>query len=348
MEVWEPAADPVNHTGDLTTTFGAFSPEWLEGLASQTAPFGSAATNLATTDFVGIAVHCANASSSICANNPNARPDVLPDEPGGYHGFQALFGAKYVDPAITGGLPAVQDVFGTTPIADSFGPARLPRLRGMSAAATLGYVAKMQEAGIPVTYAYISDVRDNHAGGGAYGPGEAGYVAALQSYDQAFARVPQPLAADGIDQGNTLFIRARADERTMQYAGEQAQGCDGVTTPVASTTPSLPTRDHGQFDLTNAGQRHVATWTGPSGRRGTNGPLVGEIGYNMSYLLGSTIDGTAYDISFDSAPSFYIDGQLQAVDGNGDVVVNPTLRDFSSMGAAQSRKRSIRIWMRRS
>ncbi len=44
----------------------------------------------------------------------------------------------------------------------------------MSAANTLGYVAQMQEAGIPVTFAYISDLHDNHAGGGAYGPGEAG------------------------------------------------------------------------------------------------------------------------------------------------------------------------------
>ena len=53
---------------------------------------------------------------------------------------------------------------------------------------SLGYVAQMQEAGIPVTFAYISDVHDDHQGSGAYGPGEAAYVAALKSYDDAFGK----------------------------------------------------------------------------------------------------------------------------------------------------------------
>ena len=66
---------------------------------------------------------------------------------------------------------------------------------------------------------------------------------------------------------------------------------------------------------------------------GLNGPLVGEVGYNIKWLLGTTIDGTAYDISFDSAPSFYINQQPQAVDGSGNVVVNPTLRDFEKAAA---------------
>jgi hypothetical protein len=45
------------------------------------------------------------------------------------------------------------------------------------------------------------------------------------------------------------------------------------------------------------------------------------------------IDGTAYDISFDSAPSFYINQQPQAVDAGGNAVVNPTLRDFEKAAA---------------
>ncbi len=28
--------------------------------------------------------------------------DTLPDEPGGYSGYQALFGLKYINPALTG------------------------------------------------------------------------------------------------------------------------------------------------------------------------------------------------------------------------------------------------------
>ena len=66
---------------------------------------------------------------------------------------------------------------------------------------------------------------------------------------------------------------------------------------------------------------------------GVNGALVGEVGYNMKWLLGSTVSGTGYDISFDSAPSFYINGQPQAEDSSGNVVVNPTLRAFEQKAA---------------
>jgi hypothetical protein len=206
----------------------------------------------------------------------------------------------------------------------------------MSAANTLGYVATMQEAGIPVTYAYISDTHDNHAGGGAYGPGEQGYVNALKSYDDAFGKFFARLAADGINKSNTLFV-VTADEND-HFAGQQAQNCDGVNTPCQyNTTPGLATGgapQHGIFDLTNGGQ-DVSTWTGPSTwpPTGVNGPLVGEVGYNMKWLLGSTIAGAGYDISFDSAPSFYINGQPQAEDANGNVVLNPTLRAFEQKAA---------------
>src|SRR5499425_3349683 len=88
--------------GDMTKVFGAGSPEWLEAQASNAAPAGSAARNLAQTDFVGMAVHC-GAGGGICAGNPNAKPDLLPDEPGGYDGFLGLFGAKAVNPAIASG-----------------------------------------------------------------------------------------------------------------------------------------------------------------------------------------------------------------------------------------------------
>src|ERR1019366_3519321 len=55
--------------------------------------------------------------------------------------------------------------------------------------------------------------------------------------------------------------------------------------------------------------------------------------YNLSWLLGNKIDNTGSDISFDSAPSFYINGQPQAVDATGNVVVNPVLRDFERAAA---------------
>jgi hypothetical protein len=315
-----------NNTSDITNVYGAGSPEAAEESTAK----GQA-------DFVGISVHCARTQTSVCTRSTHAKADLLPDEPGGYNGFSALFGAKYVDPAITGGNAAVNDINGNA-ITDSSGNPGFPGFDGMSAANSLGYVAQMQEAGIPVTFAYISDVHDNHAGGGAYGPGEQGYVDALRSYDDAFGKFFARLAADGITKSNTLFV-VTADEND-HYAGQQAQNCDGVTVPCQyNTAPGLatgtpPKPQHGIFDVTNGGQ-DVSTWTGPTAwpPAGVNGPLVGEVGYNIDWLLGSTIAGTGYDISFDSAPSFYIDGQPQAEDSSGHVVVNPTLRAFEQKAA---------------
>jgi hypothetical protein len=309
--------------GDIANVYGNPSPEASESAA------------LRTTDFVGIAVHCAQVQTSVCNNqfgSQHAKADPLPDEPGGYNGYSALFGAKYVDPAIAGGQAAVSDIDGN-PITDPSGNPGFPGFDGMSAVNSLGYVAQMQEAGIPVTFAYISDLHDNHAGGGAYGPGEQGYVNALKSYDDAFGKFFARLSADGINKSNTLFV-VTADEND-HFAGQQAQNCDGVTVPCQyNTTPGLatgtpPKPQHRTFDVTNGGQ-DVSTWTGPTTwpPAGVNGPLVGEVGYNIDWLLGSTIAGTGYDISFDSAPSFYINGQPQAEDSSGNVVVNPTLRAF--------------------
>ncbi|HUP05789.1 MAG TPA: hypothetical protein VMU47_01475 [Caldimonas sp.] len=306
--------------GDITTVYGVPSAE-----ASEPA-------SLRTTDFVGIAIHCAKGAGSVCAGNAHARSDPLPDEPGGYNGFSALFGAKYVNPTITGGQPAVNDINGQ-PITDAAGNPGFPGFDGMSAANTLGYVAQMQEAGIPVTFAYVSDVHDNHAGGGAYGPGEKGYVAALQSYDDAFDKFIQRLAAHGIDASNTLFV-VTADEND-HYAGQRAENCDGVHVPcMYNTAPGLAAPGkpaHGIFDVTNGGTMPFTPPAWPPS--GVDGPLVGEVGYNLKWLLGSTIAGTGYDISFDSAPSFYINGQPQAVDASGNVVVNPTLRAFEKAAA---------------
>ena len=115
----------------------------------------------AQTDFVGMAIHCAQTGTSICATNPNAKADALPDEPGGYSGFKGLFGAKYVNPAITGGSAVVNKLNGQ-PVTDPFGQPGFPGFDGLFATTTLGYVAQMQEAGIPVTYGYISDTHDQH------------------------------------------------------------------------------------------------------------------------------------------------------------------------------------------
>src|SRR3954451_7088414 len=89
---------------DVTAVYGASSPENAETSAQK------------TTDFIGYAVHCSQNPASVCDNaygSQHAKDDLLPDEPGGYLGYKALFGAKYVNPAITGGNPCVQATDGT-------------------------------------------------------------------------------------------------------------------------------------------------------------------------------------------------------------------------------------------
>ncbi|HSP71869.1 MAG TPA: hypothetical protein VLN26_05835 [Gaiellaceae bacterium] len=208
---------------DIPTVFGPASPQAAEVAANPGQAFA---------DFVGIGIHCAQ-GSAVCSSANGGRPDALPDEPGGYSGFDGLFGAKYVDPLIfPGGTPT--DLGGNT-IQDAGGHVGFPGFDGMEATVTLSWIAHMQEAGVPVTYAYISDAHDAHGTAGnihfAYGPGEAGYVQQLKDYDTAFGTFFHELAAHGIDKSNTLFVFT-VDEGD-HFVGDQPTpaGCDGVTTP---------------------------------------------------------------------------------------------------------------------
>jgi hypothetical protein len=208
---------------DIPTVFGSGSPEAAEVASNPGQAFA---------DFVGIGVHCAQ-DSTLCTAANHARPDLLPDEPNGYTNFNGLFGAKYVDPQIfPGGTPT--DLNGNT-IQDATGHVGFPGFDGMEATVSLSWVAHMQEAGIPVTYAYISDAHDGHGTSGnihfAYGPGETGYVQQLHDYDTAFQTFFDRLAGDGINKSNTLFVFT-VDEGD-HFVGDQPTpaGCDGVTTP---------------------------------------------------------------------------------------------------------------------
>lgn len=257
-----------NTTVDINKVFGANSPEAAEAKADPAR---------AQADYVGIGVHCAQDSRLCAAAGGAARADLLPDEPGGYTGYQALFGAKAVDPVIAGS-PAVTSTDGT-PITDPKGNPGFPGFDGMSAANSLGYVAQMQEAGVPVTFAYISDAHDRHVPPyGAYGPGEAGYVAQLKSYDNAFAAFFTRLQNDGITSANTLFV-VTADENDHFVGGAPSPaGCDGVTVPCTYTQ-------------------------------------VGEINANATGLL-ATQQGvtTPFAAHADSAPNFYLTGNPAQTD----------------------------------
>ncbi|TML58637.1 MAG: alkaline phosphatase family protein [Actinobacteria bacterium] len=280
--------------GDMTTVFGAGSTEWNEAKATPA---------LAQTDFVGIAIHCAQ-GGGICGANAtnvaNSRPDPLLDELGGYSNYRALFGAKYVNPAIcavpgascqtVGGLKAVNSTAGD-PVTDPFGRPGFPGFDGALAKNTLGYLAQMQEAGIPITWGYISDAHDNHTSSfpapfnpafpRASGPGEADYKAQLKAYDDAFAAYFLRLKKDGIDQSNTLFM-VTVDEGDKFAGGIGTPQTDGSlayahTNCSWTTTPACPTNQ------------------------------IGEVNMNMRTKLPTGTPG--FQVHNDSAPTFYVNGQ---------------------------------------
>jgi hypothetical protein len=279
--------------GDMSEAFGTGSPEWNQAVASNAAPSGTALRAKALTDYVGIAIHCAN-GGGICTSNAtnaaNSRVDRLPDEPGGYLGYLALYGAKYVNPAIANGNACVNNTEGQ-PVTDPFGQCGFPGFDGAYAKNTLGYLATMQEAGIPVTWGYISDAHDNHTSSfpapfnpnfpRASGPGEADYVAQLKAYDDAFATFFDRLKNDGIDQGNTLFV-VTVDE------GDKYAGGVGILQP----------------DGTKAYAHTNCSWTTtpacPSNQ-------IGEVNYNIKAKLPA---GTpSFQLHRDSAPTFYVNNQ---------------------------------------
>jgi hypothetical protein len=274
-------------TGDLTQVFGQGSPEWNEGNADP---------QQAQTDFVGIAIHCAQTASSHCTGNTHAKGDLLPDEPGGYAGFKALYGTKYVDPAITGGNACVPDTSGN-PITDPRGFCGFPGFDGMLAKNTLGYVEQMQENGVPVTYGYISDAHDLHVpvlstdsySSSATGPGELAHNQQLKDYDTAFESFFTNLKQHGITRQNTLFV-ITVDE------GDHFAG--GVGAPQ-------PGGDWLIYDHRTCTNLSACP---------TN--QIGEVGANMKALTaaGDPTAPTGYDIHFDDAPTFYVNGQPARTD----------------------------------
>ena len=239
---------------DVRTVFGVGSPEDVAvsaALALPNTPANQPARQAPNTDYLGIAVHCAQ-NSALC-NNSHARADLLPDEPGGYTGFNALYGNVNVAPVICQGAAAaacdgsgnVKDMNGNV-IADAYGRPGFPNLFNPTAAQSLGYAAAMLEKGLPVVYVYVADAHDRNplpldpttnrpAASHAFGPGEAEYVAQLKAYDVAFGKFFARLAADGISKDNTLFVVV-PDENDHFVGGKPVPvGCDGAAVPCTYT-----------------------------------------------------------------------------------------------------------------
>jgi hypothetical protein len=252
---------------DINNVFGPTSPE-----AQQNNADPSSFKDQETADYVGEAIHCAN-GNAVCANatgvkygqsspSPTASADVLPNEPGGYNGDQALFGHRYIAPQLGAGNANVtrngyEVTDGSGNLVDENGNEiqepfiHVPGFTGFSptASQTLAMLADMQESGVPVTYGYIADLHERKPGqsgcttttatssGAAIGPGDSCYLQTAAQYDAAFATFFARLAADGITPANTEFIISA--EENDHFVGANAgrattptpASCDGVTTP---------------------------------------------------------------------------------------------------------------------
>ena len=271
-----------NIATDIPTVFGPNSPQEQEVKSNP---------NQATADFVGIGVHCAQ-NNAVCSSANGGEPDLLPNEPGGYNDYQALYGNKYVAPVISPNGP-MTDLNGNV-IESPTGNVGFPGFDGMEATVSLSYVAAMQEHGVPVTYAYISDLHDAHPNGPAYGPGQQGYEQALAAYNTAFGQFFTRLASDGINSSNSLFV-FNADEGDHFVGGAPSPAnCNGITIYC-------------------------------------NYNQIGEINANLAGLL-ATQQGvtTPFAVHSDAAPNFYITGNPAQAD---ETVTRPFERAVGKLTA---------------
>jgi hypothetical protein len=249
-----------NTTPDVPLLFGAKSPQAKEAENPKL-------QNKAVADFEGLSVHCAR-TSSVCAHGGVA--DSLPAEPGGYHGYKALFGNTFVQPVISPSGP-VRNLDGQV-IKDTSGDVGFPGYNGMSGTNGLAYTLYMQTHGIPVTYTYLTDLHDNYVTGAGMGSGTAVYERQLRAENAAFGTFFARLAAAGITKANSLFVFTSDEGDHFVGSPPSPSSCDGVT-------------------VTCSYQR------------------VGEVDGNLTGMLAARGVKTPFDVAADSAPILYVHGQ---------------------------------------
>ncbi|HWZ09358.1 MAG TPA: hypothetical protein VNY53_20880, partial [Bradyrhizobium sp.] len=171
----------------------------------------------------------------------------------------------------------VKDLDGNV-IADAFGHPGFPNIFNPTATQSLGYAATMLEAGLPVVYLEIADAHDNRSGPGTFGPGEAGYVAQLKSYDTAFGKFFARIAAHGITKDNTLFVVVPDENDHFVGGPPSPANCDGLTVPCTYA-------NRGEIDA-----------------------VLNRL------LLTQRANATAFSVHSDDAPTVYINGNPAPTD----------------------------------
>ncbi len=249
-----------NTLPDIPLVYGANSAEAKEAENPKLA-------NKAEADFMGLSVHCAH-GSTVCANG--GVPDLLPDEPGGYGGYKALFGSKFIQPVISPSGP-VRDLNGNV-IKDPTGDIGFPGYDGLIGPVGLAYTLDLQTHGIPVTFTYLSDVHDNWTTGAGLGPGTPTYESQLRVENAAFGTFFADLAAAGITKANTLFVITADEGDHFVGSSPTPASCNGVTVACSYSK-------------------------------------VGEVDGNLTGMLAARGVSTPFDVAADSAPIVYVHGQ---------------------------------------
>ena len=309
--------DLENTAVDIPKVFGASSPRRSSSPPTRTRSRTPRQRTTSASPTARGSAFCSSAKGvkfGQTSPSPTAVTDSLPDEPGGYSGYQGLFGHRYVAPQLGAGTANVSHHgYQVTNTAGNLVDENGNQINGafltnhpgfpgfgpINASQTLAYVADMQESGLPVTNGYIADIHGNeHIPGltacngapAALGSGDPCYVAQAQYYNQAFATFFKRLAADGITAKNSLFIVTpdEGDHEAGANAGRAIQttpaNCNGATVSGDTVTPGV-------------------TCTYPAGS-------FGELAGNVTGLLATQkSDTTPFTLENDSAPEFYVTGQ---------------------------------------
>jgi len=307
---------------DIGQVFGANSPEEQQVLNDTADPYY---LDPEVADYVGLGIHCAK-NSAVCADaeavkygqttpSHTAAPDLLPDEPGGYNGYQALFGYNYIGPGLGLGTPNLShdgvpvtdsagyltDLFGNE-IEDQYGnegyccSPGFPGYGEINAPQSLAFAAGMLEQGVQVVNLYMSDIHGNmylpntpqvptmgtdcDNAPGALASGTQCYLDQAEYYNDAFGVFFKRLADDGITPKNTLFIFS-SDE------GDHEAGAN----VGRALQPSPANCD---------GVTVVCTYP-----KGTFGELDGNVTGLLAQEEGNT---TPFSMENDTAPEFYLTG----------------------------------------
>jgi hypothetical protein len=255
-------ADLENTTPDVPLVFGANSPEAKEAENPKLQAKAAA-------DFMGFDIHCARASAT-CSASHGGVADVLPDEPGGYTGYKALYGNKFVQPVISPSGP-VKTLDGQV-IKDSSGNIGFPGYDGMQGTNALAYTLDMQTHGVAVTSTYLTDLHDSWTTGAGLGSGSATYEKQLAEENTAFGTFFSQLAAHGITKANTLFVITADEGDHFVGSSPTPANCNGVTTPCTYSK-------------------------------------VGEVDGNLTGMLAAKGITTPFDVAADSAPILYLRNQ---------------------------------------